>query len=515
MEAEEFPNEAAILQACVGSFEVPSNSPKSQAAKIHKYWSRKPEQVLRRLISSFSSLDDVVLDPFCGSGAIGLEALMAGRSFIGFDLNPMAVRVSRDTLSPDFDAAQFDAAFGVLERRVSQKLSALFTTSRGTAAYLMPNSKSGANAVLLQPSGKKLRARINLKELPSVRLSSLESQQLPTIEFPQEFYKDRFSYKGVKRVTDLFSRRVLKCLAILSSEIKTLDGDIRPMFELCFTNTLLHVSKLKSEQVRPLGVNNYWIPDDFIEENVWWRFSDRCRQYRKAKLVLKSDFQALKLQNVDASVAIGDAQCLSGLEDGSVGYVLTDPPYGDAIQYSELSYVWNSWLGETFDISSEIVVNPCQRKNIDTYVDMLDKSFAEIHRVLKIGGFLTLAFQNKDLILWYRVADRLRARGFKFQDIFADRMLGSPFTKNWAEFSPKSDLYLTLRKSVNAAGQLGSRKFSEIFYDAKRVARENNLTPDRSYDYLAMRIVCDSLAGRTITFDQRPEMSRVMESLAL
>ena len=52
---------------------------------------------------------------------------------------------------------------------------------------------------------------------------------------------------------------------------------------LAFTNTVLHVSKLKGENVRPLGVNNYWIPDDHIEENVWFRYVERVKLVCDAK----------------------------------------------------------------------------------------------------------------------------------------------------------------------------------------------------------------------------------------
>lgn len=42
----------------------------------------------------FSKPGDTVLDPFCGSGTVMLEALLAGRSAIGCDANPLAVLIS-------------------------------------------------------------------------------------------------------------------------------------------------------------------------------------------------------------------------------------------------------------------------------------------------------------------------------------------------------------------------------------------------------------------------------------
>jgi DNA modification methylase len=41
-----------------------------------------------------------VLDPFCGSGTTLVAAAESGRRFLGIDINPDAVRISRDRLEP-------------------------------------------------------------------------------------------------------------------------------------------------------------------------------------------------------------------------------------------------------------------------------------------------------------------------------------------------------------------------------------------------------------------------------
>jgi site-specific DNA-methyltransferase (adenine-specific) len=47
-----------------------------------------PEELPHRLIQLFSFQDDVVLDPFAGSGTTCLAAQRDGRRFIGYDINP-------------------------------------------------------------------------------------------------------------------------------------------------------------------------------------------------------------------------------------------------------------------------------------------------------------------------------------------------------------------------------------------------------------------------------------------
>jgi len=40
---------------------------------MHKYWARKPHNVVAEYIKRYSQENDLVLDPFCGSGVTFLE----------------------------------------------------------------------------------------------------------------------------------------------------------------------------------------------------------------------------------------------------------------------------------------------------------------------------------------------------------------------------------------------------------------------------------------------------------
>ena len=46
-----------------------------------------PEELPHRLIQLYSFKDDVILDPFCGSGTACLSALKNERYYIGYDIN--------------------------------------------------------------------------------------------------------------------------------------------------------------------------------------------------------------------------------------------------------------------------------------------------------------------------------------------------------------------------------------------------------------------------------------------
>ena len=57
-----------------------------------------PEELPRRLIELYTFLDDVVLDPFCGSGTTCLAALKAKRHYIGYEINPEYIRLAKERL---------------------------------------------------------------------------------------------------------------------------------------------------------------------------------------------------------------------------------------------------------------------------------------------------------------------------------------------------------------------------------------------------------------------------------
>ncbi len=56
---------------------------------IHKYWSRKPHNVLRPPDRDYLHAGSVFVDPFCGSGVALVEALRCGANAFGSDLNPV------------------------------------------------------------------------------------------------------------------------------------------------------------------------------------------------------------------------------------------------------------------------------------------------------------------------------------------------------------------------------------------------------------------------------------------
>lgn len=69
---------------------------------------QKPLSISRRLVKHFSNPDDTVLVPFVGSGSECVAAVMEGRGYLGFELNPDYVEIARDRISAAQEAAAGD-----------------------------------------------------------------------------------------------------------------------------------------------------------------------------------------------------------------------------------------------------------------------------------------------------------------------------------------------------------------------------------------------------------------------
>jgi hypothetical protein len=75
---------------------------------FHTYPARMHPATAARLVGALSDPGSVVLDPFCGSGTVLVESMIAGRRAVGTDLNPLAVRLAALKTTPG-DAAFRDA----------------------------------------------------------------------------------------------------------------------------------------------------------------------------------------------------------------------------------------------------------------------------------------------------------------------------------------------------------------------------------------------------------------------
>lgn len=472
----------------------------SKIYSIHKYWSRKPWYPIAECIKKYSKENNLVVDMFMGSGVIGLESIIQKRDFVGYDLNPMSVFITENTFQADFNLTQFHDELAKLKTRmesiaadfysVEDKCDVCGNSLMIKHANIGPKHEGNETAALfcyscVSDRSKGLR-KLNKSEIKKIHSDRKLKIKIPDAKFPKRFYKDRFSYKGISSVSDMYTKRNYAFLGILLNTIKKSKFKNENLFLTAFSNTVLHASKLKSENVRPLNVNNYWVPDDYFEENPWFRFLERVDLIIDAKGILIDRIDGMNL----GKYQLYNKSCFqTGLDRESVDYILTDPPYGDAIQYSELSLIWNSWMGFNYDNKNEVVINPAQDKNADEFLFLLGESVKEAARILKEDKFYTLCFHNKEFCVWKGVLDIFKRNNFVLDNIDIVGTKGNPYNFNWATFSPKSDLYLTFRKNRYAARFTEEHGIMDFMRSLAGEIKTNN--PSELYDRVAVSLIYD------------------------
>lgn len=67
---------------------------------IYRYFGKFPAPIASKLITDYTEMGDVVVDPACGSGTTGVEALLSNRGALLYDVNPLSTLISRVKTTP-------------------------------------------------------------------------------------------------------------------------------------------------------------------------------------------------------------------------------------------------------------------------------------------------------------------------------------------------------------------------------------------------------------------------------
>jgi hypothetical protein len=107
-----------------------------------------------------------------------------------------------------------------------------------------------------------------------------------------------------------------------------------------------------------------------------------------------------------------------GLPDASIDYVFVDPPFGANIPYSDLAIPVECWHGVRTNPDEEAVTGRAARfvRTLSEYGDLMERCFAEFHRVLKPGRWMTVEFSNSSNDVWLTIQHALAKTGFVVGD---------------------------------------------------------------------------------------------------
>lgn len=309
--------------------------------------------------------------------------------------------------------------------------------------------------------------------------------------------KWRAGTSNFRTVADLFTKRNLWALAALLACIQESEK-CKEALLFSFSSILLKSSRMMAHNNDGIGriqKGTYYLPQLLHDINV-------LSFMREAVGDMAAGYSAVSLASGDLMISTADARFLD-IPSESIDYLFTDPPYAEKVQYGELNFVWESWLGfDTHWHADEIIVNETRGMTETDWAAMMRQVTSECCRVLKPGRCISLCYHDTSEGTWALVQDLMAEAGFITERtesaVYIDTKTKTT-NQYFADKVTKRDLVINFRKpkpgetagAVLITGDEDTATFGE---KARAIIRDYLLahpgaTKDRVYDELVSRMV--------------------------
>lgn len=470
---------------------------------MHKYWGRKAHNIVNEYISCFSKENDTILEPFMGSGVTVIEAIKLKRKAIGIDINPMSKFIVKNTISK-VDLNAFSSRYNEILSNVKEKYEHLYDTICPHCGCVSSiETAVWENDTLLRIKGICHEHGTFITDAQEYDLSkynecsSLKEQlrKSNSISYPTDDIMQYVKRSGRTRIDELFSDRALIILSDLREQInQTENEEIKQLLLFCFTSMLSNVSRMlpgdkeKSTYKSGWVISKFWTPKVHTERNIFL-----CLQLRY-NAILKGKKELLDIEPALCCLYTADSSNLSFIEDESIDYIFTDPPYGESIAYLALSHFWNSWLPNTVSYDSEIIIDPYRQKGYEDYSARAKAAYAELFRVLKDNHFMSFTFNNRDLNVWKAILDACNETGFILENIILQEQAVSSGTQGINKMNTLTgDFIYNFKKDTKATKSISKNvtDSTEFIKDCinEFIDANDGATPSELYEYIIPIIV--------------------------
>tara|TARA_R110000868_G_C10931336_1_gene766406 strand:- start:1124 stop:2686 length:1563 start_codon:yes stop_codon:yes gene_type:complete len=455
---------------------------------MHKYWGKKPSNDLKELIEKYSNEGDTVLDPFSGYGVFCSEAYILNRNVISNDLNPVANFINVQLLEKEINLKllkkQWELIKSEFESYNFEWYKWKYNGQTVELITVLRDKDDNPIKCKFKILGSNKTQEIDITEIESQEYLRFENKQqivdwYPTIELIQN---SRISAKEGMKVSDLFTKRTLACHARLLALIeKHSSGKEKDLFKVAFTANLANCSKLlppiKSRGAMAPGawMTGFYIGETYLENNVLHYFENRFSKILKGKedylnqFGNKGEFNFNPVNyNNHYQTLQNDAKNLS-IENESIDYIFTDPPYGDAVPYFEQSVIWNSWLKLEPDYKNEIVISDSKERGKDChkFEEEINLAFSEIRRVLKPNKYFSLTYHSLSGKEWKAITNACIKNGFELVDY--EWLVQKSFTPRQINrlTSIKGDVLVTFQKAsiIEAVICKSDKEIKQLFIE--------------------------------------------------
>lgn len=199
------------------------------------------------------------------------------------------------------------------------------------------------------------------------------------------------------------------------------------------------VSRLNTNLSKTAGVlaGTLYIPSNQIEYNINSMIGFRIKDV--VSYLNKRD------QNTRQIVLTGSTEA-TRIPGESLDYFFFDPPFGSNLMYSELNFLWETWLGVRTNKTPEAIENRTQKKKLDDYRVLMTRCFSEAYRILKPGRWMTVEFSNTKASVWNSIQTSITEAGFIVANVSALNKKQGTFNAVTNTTSVKQDLVITAYK---------------------------------------------------------------------
>ncbi len=472
----------------------------------HKYWSRKTWNVVGEHIKNYTAPNEIVFDPFAGSGVVAIEAARNKRRAIVCDLNPTASLITELTLRP-VNTLKLLEAFERVRAKVQKRVAELYTVHCVKCDEPIEADccvREGDELVEVRYKGcphceHRCETGCKPKKKDLDALAELEGKRIKEW-YPKNrlYYNDGEPFKEKQKfdsLDGLFTKRNLRAAAMIYEAIEQEASPQLKKFLLGAFSSMIHLCTRMMPVGNPAPSNHYtffsspgwtqhsyWSAPRYMEQNVWDKFASAVTG-NQGIINAKNETNELlrdvkitddwkKVLTGEADIAVVNDDCvelMKKMPDECVDYIFTDPPYDASIQYGELSFLWNAWLQKDYLYADrisvhEIVRNERQKKPFALYYALLNTSVQGMHRVLRPEKFLTLTFHNPTFMVRNATVRAGVYAGFDYEHIH-HQPLGQVSAKAMMQpfGSAQGDFYLRFAKTARP-----SHKMEEISEDIFR-----------------------------------------------
>ncbi|MGB6673463.1 MAG: DNA methyltransferase [Candidatus Nitrosopolaris sp.] len=304
----------------------------------HPYSAKYIPQIPNRLISVFSEKNDLILDNFVGSGTTLVESKVLGRNAIGVDINPLACLISK------------------VKTTVIKK-----PTMREISNFL----------ISLQ------RDIVHLRRYTT--LSSLEEKK-PILDSPA-------IQKLHPNIPKWYHANVIYELVAIKTKINAIrNTEVRDFLLVSFS------SLLRSASNTATGFGNLMINKNAPPKN---RIFEKFSLAVASMLQSVADFSTVAT-NSEVTIFKHDSRNLEFINDESIDFICTHPPYMAAVPYAEYQKLSLWWLGYSqYDLEKSLIGG--RRSRPDTpqrFFRDMEMSLLEMKRVLRKKKYCCITIGN-------------------------------------------------------------------------------------------------------------------------